>query len=208
VEVQVFLDEELLADRVTLVGFVFVPPRTEIGQQLLACIDEFHYRFGPDVHFFFAGWSRHSGPDEKPPDAESIAAPDGRGPWLYSARFFSLMIDDIAKTSRYKWSGGPEILLVSVYRGAHRSTVIDFSRSIPLRIDVMLKDEAVPGIGQLLERIATEGRKCRDASIGHFSDVNGAKVAAESLMDGVLEALPMKIGSIFSRISDGRAITR
>ena len=198
-EVRAFLRGNLARDRVTLIGFVFVPPNTDTGRQLLACINEFHYRFGPDVHFFFAGWSRWVPAEQLPQDATSIAAPDGGEPWLYSAELFSRMIDDLGAISKYRWGGGPEFLLVGAYT-AGDSVVIDFASSVPLHIDEMLQDHAVTSIGQLLERSANEGRRRQQASIDHFSDINGAKAAATSLMEGVLEALPLHVGSTLLRV--------
>jgi hypothetical protein len=193
-----FLQADLLPGEVKLVGFVIAPPRIDASQQLFKCIDEFNFRFGGDVHFFFAGWSRYG---LAPSDCERIPSPDGEEPpWFYSPRQLNEMIHGLESCSAFQWSGTAEIVLLVALRSYESSTVyLDFSKCLILNLTQMLRDGAIVDVGVLLEGISREGRRSHTPDVDSYSDEQGLRIAGLTLLEGVLDRLPLQIGKVWRR---------
>jgi len=190
------LDEDLSAGSgIKLVGFVLAPAETPAARELRSVFREFHFRAGPSVHFFWAGWSREKPPEVHDDELLEVRAPKGR--WYYSPSLFSDFVDDLESASKWQWSGNPTLLLTAVYRvEGDWEAELDFSRCVELDLEDLRKQGS--SLGGVLERIIREGKK-PVVDIERYSDIEGLRVVRDSLMEGVLKLLPLRTGEIWKR---------
>lgn len=196
-EIQQFLEDDFrqVGAEIKLVGFVFAPPQTDVGRELIHCIREFNFRFGCDVHFFFAGWSVGTPPAMRPKDSDEIPPPSGAGePWYYSASEFNRLVTEIEAACSFKWSGASDILLLPCYK-LRDDVKMDYSQSIIFPLNRMLRDESIISVGELLEGISRAGRRTKKADIEQYSDKQGMKVLGGALLNGLMDRLPLQLGT-------------
>ena len=196
-EVLSHLGQSLSAERpVKLVGFVFAHPRDDTAQSILARIDDYNWRFGAEVDFFFAGWQRY---DAAPSDAISFPAPDGaEPPWMFSGRLYAGFVGDLEQASRFRPSGECEILLLTAGRTLEPPGArVDYSNAVVLNVAAMLRDGVIGGAGPLLEQIYQTRFSAGDLT--EWSDRRGLREIAGAVADSLLSKLPLGLGVAFGK---------
>ncbi len=96
---------------------------------------------------------------------------------------FVKFIKSLEDVSSWKYSGESELLLVD-----YQNSTLDFSYVLRLNLDAMLRDNAIPSVDALFEILFREIPKRKN--VLHISDVAGAKVLGQVVIESVLDALP------------------
>jgi hypothetical protein len=195
-----FLDTDLDEGKLKFVGFVFAPPRTDVGQQIQQRIFEYNFRFGRDLHFFLVGWSDHAPEQPQHLATLSTPAPNESGDnWNYRAKRFNSMTQEIESRSKFKWSGTSEILLLTCAK-LDGLTKIDFATCINLNVSKMLSDGTVTDIGEVLEQLSRAG-KASLKDLKRISNRQGLRIASREVAASLMSRLPFRVDDAFVQAS-------
>ena len=169
--------------RIRMVGLVFAPPRSRLAEnQIIPQLDDWHYRSGKHIDFFFAGYA---GPHPPMKGYISVQGPN-QSDWLYSPEYFGSFRQKIMRRTNWEYSGEPELLLLNARYSEAQGAKLDFSGVIRCRLDEMLRDGAIVSVGHFFEQIFNyaESESGLDPTWG-FSDNMGRN----GLMSVVLSLL-------------------
>lgn len=177
---------------VRLIGIVFCRPQASLARdQIIPSLGYFHYRSGEHTNFYFAGYRQGSqpGPGEMRVDAHF----DHPG-WIFSERDFDNFRREVEGSSRWRYSGGTDLILINAAKQVATNPKLDLTSAISVNLEQLKEDGALIETAMLFEQIFryAETHGANDPTWG-FSDSVGirtAKVALRSLFFSVLpEAL-------------------
>src|SRR6266849_104144 len=96
--------------RVRMVGLLFAPPEARLARdEIIPGLPYFHYRSGPNIDFFCAGYRRY-GPD---PEYNEKAVTNDRCPWIFNIGLYDRFRSEIEEMSRWRYSGEADLLLMN-----------------------------------------------------------------------------------------------
>jgi hypothetical protein len=178
--------------RVRLVGLVFCRPQAKLArEEIIPSLLYFHYRSGEHCNFYFGGY--HQGWEARP--GETLVGNQGDSlPWIFSGRDFNKFRREIEVRTRWRYSGGTDLILANAVAGHQPDKAdIDFRTAICANLEQMKAEGAFFETGMLFERVfryADEhGGDKEDPSWG-FSDAAGLRLAGSALKELLLAALP------------------
>ena len=141
-------------NRESVVGILFAKPNvTFVKYEILNDIEYANKRSGQDIDFFFAGYietDKEYGINEL--DKTLIVAPEGRK-WRYDAEMFTDFIKCIEDTSKWKYSGETELLLLDFREGE-----LHFDKSLVIWLDRAVRDRSIYSVSNLFENIYRKAR--------------------------------------------------
>lgn len=181
-----------------MVGLCFARPASELANsEILPQIPDWHYRSGSHIDFYFPGFADHSSED----DTYQIPM-FGRRTWFYSPKVFNNFRQQIEAKTRWKYSGGNDLILVNArYREELDEPDIDFSTAIVCQLDSMNQTKAFPSVEQYFESIF---RFAEEAPIQdpawEFSDRKAVSLGVSALKRVALKFLPGGIGTEAERV--------
>jgi hypothetical protein len=179
--------------RVRMIGLCFARPASALAKnEVFPQIPDWHYRSGSHIDFFFPGFTDYS---QEEGALEIVMA--GRGTWYYSPKLFDTFRQQIETRTRWKYSGGNDLILVNArYREDLGEPEIDFSSAIVCQLDSMKEAKAFPNIEQYFESIFrfAEETSDRDPTWG-FSDRKAVAIGGSALQRVALSLLPGGIGA-------------
>lgn len=180
-----------------MTGLLFAPPGQPLAKaEILPRLNDFHYRSGEHIDFYCAGYAWwHSDMDDY-----RTTGTDGV---VYSAPKFDAFRRDIARRSRWRYSGETDLLILnSRYDREAETGMLDFSSAIVCKLDTMKSDGAITSAGLFFERIFqySESATGDDPTWG-FSDSLAGSSSASALKRFVLALLPKELGKDISRIA-------
>lgn len=184
--------------RVRMIGLIFARPNSPLARdEILPQINDWHYRSGEHIDFFFAGYT-YSHPVV--PGYQEVPIP-GSEPWLYSAQLFDAFRKDIEARTAWKYSGGCELLLTNAHCSPSSATVsLDFSTTICCRLNDMKDDEAIRSVESFFESVFrfAETASGADPTWG-FSDTQGVAIAGGAIKRVVLSLLPKSLDADYRK---------
>lgn len=171
-----------------LVALLFCRPELALMKSdIVPSLPYFHRRSGNNTAFYFAGFyefipvdkERQNGPYE-------FDGPNGTH-WLFDAEQFNHLREQVEKSTRWRYSGGCDMLLVN----SRRTGGLDFTTAVVLRLDKIGELIATPTIGQLFEAIFQYAERQDDINpTWGLSDFLGIKTAKSGLWDVIIGLLP------------------
>lgn len=179
--------------RVRMIGLCFARPSTTLAKnEIFPQVPDWHYRSGSHIDFFFPGFTDYSTEG----GALKLSMP-GRGEWYYSPKVFNTFRKQIEDKTRWKYSGGNDLILVNArYCEEAEEPEIDFSSAIVCQLDSMKDAKAFPSVEQYFESIFrfAEGASDRDPTWG-FSDHKAVSLGGSALQRIALSFLPGGVGA-------------
>ncbi|MFC1750945.1 hypothetical protein ACFL2V_19305 [Pseudomonadota bacterium] len=161
-----------------LTGIVFAHPGFKIVKdEIIPFIRKYHLRSGDHVHFFFSGYLTHDeGKDDYMGygDCEEIDGGAEGDNWYFSDAAFENLRSDIEKLSKWKHSGGVDLLLLDgIYKDSYmyRGFDLDFSQVVSINLAESREEKIIPMIPSFFEDIFRYADQTRhEASIWDYSD--------------------------------------
>lgn len=173
-----------------LVGILFCLPDTRMGRdEILPSLGYFHHRSGSFVDFFLPGFGADWA-GELRKGAAAVATIEGTN-WLFSAAEFNRSRAELQASSKWKFSGETDLLLMVARKTPRTTATLDYSTVISCNLEEMLRDQAITSARSLLERIVDFG-ETHDGEdpVFQLSDAMGIKQAKGFLQEVVLGVLP------------------
>lgn len=183
---------------VRLVGIVFAPLGSElVCDQVLPRLQDYHYRSGDNIDFFFAGYGRGGdAPGYRPvPDA-----PDDC--WLYNAAMFDEFRRDFEARTKWQYGGGCELLLCNaIYDENSKIAGLDFSSTVVCDLGRMIADGAIENVESFFEKVFryAESTTGTDPAWG-LSDAMGISGVRSILVRLILSLLPRELNKDVERL--------
>ena len=175
---------------------LLAPPFTRVGQsEVIPRIGYLDHRSATFVHFYCAGYGGYWRKEEVP-DMQKIGKVKYKNstviPWAFSEKLFGEFVDSLEQATKWNYSGGAEM----IFLGPN----VDFSNSLILYVDKMIKDEAILSSAELFEAII---RYCRSASGNPsaylFSDIQGGKEIKNAALESPLSLLPEPVKELWQK---------
>jgi len=183
---QTFADLKNIAGKVQgftpstrLLAILFMRKGQEITDKLITpSLNYFNVRSGKNLHFIMPSWIlQRAGRGTDPASVEK---------WAYSDELFARSCQVIASETRWKYSGGTDLLLITTRRATKNDIVLEFSGAINIPLHVMINKKLVESPEVLFERLIrfAESYEGPDPLL-HLS----LQEARVSLFEGVINAI-------------------
>jgi hypothetical protein len=186
------MERVLLTNRAKLVGILFAQPGSAlVKDQVLPNLPYFHERTANNVDFFFAGYSTDGGDA----DAVRVTTIDSVK-WFYSAQALDRMRAEVESSTKWRYSGGCDLLLTNARLDEDRKKVrLGFATSVICPLPEMLRIEAITSVPEFFEEIFRYAEKQdRNDPTWGLGDSPGFDQAGSILKAVVLSLLPKGIG--------------
>lgn len=167
---------------VHMVGLLFVRPTSALARtDINPNIPYWHHRSGEHIDFFCAGfptlWDPTKGPDE-----QLMAA--------FSAPDFNELRKEIEQRSKWRYSGGMDLILVNAYC-TDVSAELDFSCAIACDLVRMKEDGAIVNVEAFFEQIFQYvEHRASENPVWEFSDAAGLRVTRSAIWNLVISLFP------------------
>jgi hypothetical protein len=138
---------------VKMVGLLLARPQATLAStEIVPNLPYFHHRAGKHIHFFCVGYGGYW-PSEQVPDAENVVTID-HTKWLYSDRLFNEFRAELEGATRWRYSGGSDLVLTnSTWDAEQRSADLDFTSALAMNLEQAVADGAIPDVARWFERI-------------------------------------------------------
>jgi hypothetical protein len=174
---------------VRMVGIIFARPNSPITKaDILPQINDWHYRSGDHIDFYFAGYTASS---DGAPGYIEVSIPGSR-PWDYSALHFEAFREEFELRSKWKHSGSAELLLLNAnFEPQAKEVRLDFTSLVCCQLDLMKSDQAIQSVERFFESVFRFAEAADDTDpTWSFSDRQGINIAGSALKRVVLSLLP------------------
>ena len=179
--------------RVRMIGLCFARPNSALAKsEIFPQVPDWHYRSGSHIDFYFPGFADYCNEQ----DTVELSMP-GHGTWYYSPKVFNAFRQQIEAKTRWKYSGGNDLILVNArYHEELQEPEIDFSSAIVCQLDSMKDAKAFPSVEQYFESIFryAEETSDHDPTWG-FSDRKAVSLGSSALQRVALSLLPGGLGA-------------
>ena len=188
------------AQTAQMVGLFFVQPTSEVAKSsIIPRLSDWHHRSDDYIHLYFAGYLNQA-PSNPDLAAVQISFEPNKF-WFYSPVLFDRFRKKIQEQSKWKWSGGSDLLLCNAtFSGNQSRARALFDKTMACQLDKMKKDEAITSIDIFFESIVEFVERYDGPDpVSAFSDEQGLRVAGSAFKDGALALLPGKVGSEYKK---------
>lgn len=190
-----FERDAVRTDAVKMVGLLFARPQSQLARdEIVPNLAYFHHRAGKHIHFFCAGYGGYW-PRDQVPDAENVVTIDGVK-WQYSDRLFNQFRAELEDASRWRYSGGADLVLTNaVWEAERKSSYLDFRSALAMNLEQAIADGAISDPSRWFERIFefAETNTADDPTWG-FGVSAGLVAAGSGLVAAILSLLPGSFG--------------
>ncbi len=175
----------------TLVAILFCNPKTEFCQkEILASLSYLHHRSKHHINIFCCGYGAYW-PEHKYPDLEIVTKIGGTD-WCYSDNAFVEAIEAFESTTKWRYSGENELLLLDVSPSTD-SDNLSINSAIVCNLERMKLDNAFSSVRSLLEDVIRYASSSNATEAWEFSDKKGGELAADLLKSTMLSFLPKQL---------------
>lgn len=185
-------------NQVRMVGLVFARPNSPLAKsEIIPQLNDWHYRSGRSIDFYFAGYARTS---DKDTDRVQVRIPGAKS-WWYSSSSFEVARNRVEISTSWQYGGSCELLLTNAhFDTTWKSASLDFATTICCQLDVMKTDKAIVSVERFFESVFRFAEKStgKDPTWG-FSDKLGLSVGRSALQQVVLSLLPKSISAEYTR---------
>jgi len=177
-----------------LVGIVFSRPELELAKnEIIPSLSYFHFRTQGNICFYFAGYQidEDSVYDLSNPDSyEEIKGPNNQV-WYYEPGAFNDFRNDVEKKTKWKYSGGCDLILTNIKYDESTGAYLDFSSAVVLYLDRLNEIPNMPTVSSCFERIFqyAERQDSKDPAWG-FSDWTGVDIAKGAFWEMLFSWVP------------------
>jgi hypothetical protein len=181
---------------VKMIGLLLARPQATLARaEIVPNLPYFHHRAGKHIHFFCVGYGAYW-PPEHVPDAENVVTIN-HTKWLYSDRLFNEFRAELEGATRWRYSGGSDLVLTnSTWDAERRSADLDFTSALAMNLEQAVADGAIPDVARWFERIFQFAEYNTDDDPTWGFGVSAGLVAAGSgLVSAILSLLPGSVGS-------------
>jgi hypothetical protein len=163
-----------------LIAILFMREGQEITDKgIVPFLKYFHLRSGKDLHFILPGWVfQEAGRGTEPSTVGKT--------WVYSDKLFIQACNVISSETRWKYSGGTDLLLLTTRRAAKDNIILEFSGAINIALHVMKEKKLVESPEVLFERIIQFAESYKGPDPLLKLSLQEARV---SLVEGVINAV-------------------
>jgi hypothetical protein len=168
-----------------LIAILFMREGQEITDKgIVPFLNYFDIRSGKALHFILPGWvHREAG---RGTDHSSVGKE-----WIYSDSLFTKACEVIASETRWKYSGGTDLVLVTTRKAANINIVVDFSGAINIALHVMKEKKLVESTEVLFERLIRFAESYQGPDPLLKLSLQEARVSlVEGVINAVLSCLP------------------
>lgn len=183
------------ADAVMMVGLLLARPQSPLARtEIVPNLQYLHHRSGAHIHFFCAGYGAYWSLAQVP-DAERVVT-IGTTQWLYSDRLFNDFRAELESVTRWRYSGGVDLLLTNaLWNADSKEAELDFRSALAMSLDQAISDGAIPDVARWFEQIIrfAETNDQDDPTWG-FAVSAGVAAARSGLVEAILSLLPGTFG--------------
>ncbi len=120
---------------------------------------------------------------------------DGSPP-SFDAKDFLAAKNSIEKQSKWKYSGESDILMLNyVYDGT--DVALDFSETITLRVEEMLRNKTVSSLDKLIHDLIEAAKSTPNATVWKISDKIGIQLGRKALWDTITSTFFGKLNKVY-----------
>ncbi len=121
--------------------------------------------------------------------------PQGSAP-IFDAKDFLAAKKYIEKQSKWKYSGESDILMLNyIYDGT--DVALDFSETITLRVEDMLRNKTVSSLDKLIHDLIEAAKSTPNPTVWKISDKIGIQLGRKALWDTIISTFLGKLGKVY-----------
>ena len=177
-----------------LAGLLFARPESRLAKdEVLPHLNYFSRVTADKFNFYCVGYHIAK------PGETVIVQVDGRD-WAFSVDEFVKARNSLMESTKWKYSGGVDLVLCNeseqpaASATGNRMTRFDFGTTMALRIQTLLKEDAITSFESFFEDIVDFAEtNWRVDPAWDLSDRHGIKLFKEALKEGILSLLPEPI---------------
>jgi hypothetical protein len=181
----------------TLVAILFCNPNTDFcKKEILASLSYLHHRSKEHINIFCCGYGAYW-PEHKYPDLNVVTNISGTD-WCYSDNAFVEAIEAFENTTKWKYSGENELLLLDVSPSSDVSN-LNINSAIVCNLERMKSDKAFSSVRSLLEDVIRYASSTSATDAWEFSDKKGGELAVDLLKNTMLSFLPKQLQTSYKK---------
>ncbi len=191
--------ESISEDSKKLVGIIFARANSPLAKSdILPQLNDWHFRSGPNIDFFFAGYTSPNCPGSEYIPVEI----PGKSDWFYSSRAFDLLRRKIEAKTQWEYSGGCDLLLINAeYDKANQTSILNFETAVLCRLELMKNDNAIFSVAHFFEKVFRFAESSNsDDPTSKFSDRMGTRVGGSAIISMLNTLVPGDIEHAFKRV--------
>lgn len=175
----------------SLVAILFCNPKTEFcKKEILDSLNYLHHRSKHHINIFCCGYGAYW-PDHKYPDLEIVTSISGTD-WCYSDNAFVEAIEAFENTTKWKYSGENELLLLDVSSSIDNDS-LNINSAIVCNLERMKLDKAFSSVRSLLEDVIRYASSTNATEAWKLSDKKGGELVVDLLKNTMLSFLPKQL---------------
>lgn len=179
-----------------MVGILFCHPENSLGkEEIISHLNFFHHYSATDIDFYCVGYGAYWSFEDYP-DHKEVMEID-RTKWLFSDKAFSDVIKEIENKTSWKFSGETELILLDTSK--KNIDKLNFDSAIVCNLEIMKKDKAFSSVRNFFMQLFHENQSKNDLNSWSISDRLGVKTATGAIVESILNALPLKLGSLYKK---------
>ncbi len=176
-------------DEMKLVGLLFMHPSSAIAKNdILPRINHYHIRSKERADFFLAGYDEIAQGSTEGDPSETTTHVAGAD-WRFCDQSFNDFLTEIESTTRWKYSGATDLVLLPASLDENDSVVLDFSQCIACNLEQIVRDRAFPDVPTFLETLFRFANESDMPSPYRFSDLHLLKKSGVSFLNWILGRL-------------------
>ncbi|WP_351079233.1 hypothetical protein [Shewanella sp. CAL98-MNA-CIBAN-0140] len=181
----------------TLVAILFCNPNTDFcKKEILASLSYLHHRSKEHINIFCCGYGAYW-PEHKYPDLNVVTSISGTD-WCYSDNSFVEAIEAFENTTKWKYSGENELLLLDASPSSDVSN-LNINNAIVCNLERMKSDKAFSSVRSLLEDVIRYASSTSATDAWEFSDKKGGELAVDLLKNTMLSFLPKQFQTSYKK---------
>jgi len=179
-------------DEMKLVGLLFMHPSSAVAKNdILPRINHYHIRSRERADFFLAGYDEFDRDSEERDASEPTTQVAGVD-WRFSDQRFNEFLTEIESTTRWKYSGATDLVLLPASLDDDDAVNLDFSQCISCNLEQIVRDKAYPDVPVFLETLFRFANESDMPSPYRFSDLHLLRKSGISFLDWILKRVGLK----------------
>lgn len=178
---------------IRMVGLLFARPDLKLAQEeIIPSLKHFHHRSSQNIDLFCAGYGAYwENWIDVYPDQKAITVIEGVT-WQFSSNQFIAFQREIESKTKWRYSGGVELLLANAkFDNKTQTPSIDFNSALVCLLDQMKKDGAIVSVPSFFEEIFRFAENASDDNpTWGFSDTQGKNIGSNAIWQAIVSCLP------------------
>lgn len=182
---------------VRMVGFLFARPDSPLAKkEIIPSLEYFHERSGEHIDFYCPGYESFHANKPSALNKKHVVRVGDEDTWIFSVKKFNSSRKKIESMTKWRYSGGVDLVLLNAKQREKQEMELDFSGAIAINLDEAKADKAIKSIETFFEKIFqyAESQSGLDPTWG-FSDHLGLKIVKSVLKGVALSALPKSVSA-------------